>query len=425
MNLKRYESLIIAFFVTIVRYYDYALFGLSASLLSKNFMPHGDDGDQMLIFFAVFSLATIARPIGSIIFGKIGDLVGRVVSVKISTVIAAMSTCLVAVAPGFNSVGLLAVIIITFLRMLFLMSLAGEIDAIKIYVAEMIGKKRRHLVIGIVSFSSQIGVLFASIAYHIAVSYEDVEWLWRVNFAIGGLLGLVVIFLRRRLLESEEFLSSKSRTASEPNVGIIKVIGANKVKFALATIINGMLGGGYHFLIIFFGTFAANVADIIDNESAAAANTVLISLYGIACLISGYVSDRFKIITQIIAALVLSIFCTLVMEFLLGLRGYSVELHCILVFLVPFYSIPCSVRIQSLFQTGIRMRMCSLSHSVGSMVFSSTTPFVCMLIWQSTEIVSLVLAYFLFQLGLLFFALLYMIKKDYISMFETTNNLVV
>ena len=113
------------------------------------------------------------------------------------------------------------------------------------------------------------------------------------------------------------------------------------------------------------------------------------------------------------------------MEFFLGLKGYSILLHCILVFLVPFYSIPCSVRIQSLFQTGIRMRMCSLSHSIGSMVFSSTTPFICMLIWQSTEIVSLVLAYFLFQLGLLFFALLYMIKKDYISMFETTNNLVV
>jgi MFS family permease len=387
-------------------------------------MPHGNDGDQMLIFFAVFSLATIARPIGSLIFGKIGDKVGRVVSVKMSTVIAATSTCLVAVAPGFDNVGLFAVIIITLLRMLFLMSLAGEIDAIKIYVAEMIGKKRRHLVIGIVSFSSQIGVLFASVAYHIAVSYEDVEWLWRVNFAIGGLLGLVVIFLRRRLLESEEFLNSKSRLSIEPN-GIVKIVGANKVKFVLATVINGMLGGGYHFLIIFFGTFAANVADIIDNESAAAANTMLISLYGIACLISGYISDRFKIVTQIIAALVLSIFCTLVMEFFLGLKGYSILLHCILVFLVPFYSIPCSVRIQSLFQTGIRMRMCSLSHSIGSMVFSSTTPFICMLIWQSTEIVSLVLAYFLFQLGLLFFALLYMIKKDYISMFETTNNLVV
>jgi len=424
LNLKRYESLIIAFFVTIVRYYDYALFGLSASLLSKNFMPHGNDGDQMLIFFAVFSLATIARPIGSLIFGKIGDLVGRVVSVKMSTVIAATSTCLVAVAPGFDRVGLFAVIIITFLRMLFLMSLAGEIDAIKIYVAEMIGKKRRHLVIGIVSFSSQIGVLFASVAYHIAVSYEDVEWLWRVNFAIGGLLGLVVIFLRRRLLESEEFLNSKSRLSIEPN-GIVKIVGANKVKFVLATVINGMLGGGYHFLIIFFGTFAANVADIVDNERAAAANTMLILLYGLACLISGYISDRFKIVTQIIAALVLSILCTLVMEFFLGLKGYSILLHCILVFLVPFYSIPCSVLIQSLFQIGIRMRMCSLSHSIGSMLFSSTTPFVCMLIWQSTEIVSLVLAYFLFQLGLLFFALLYMIKKDYISMFETTNNLVV
>ncbi len=420
MNLKRYESLTIAFFVTIVRYYDYALFGLSASLLSKNFMPYGDDGDQMLTFFAAFSLATIARPIGSLIFGKIGDLVGRVVSVKISTIIAATATCLIAVAPSFNSVGFFAVILITLLRMLFLMSLAGEIDAIKIYVAEMIGKKRRHLVIGIVSFSSQMGVLIASVAYHIAISYDNIEWLWRLNFAIGGLLGLLVIFLRRRLLESEEFLNSKSRSAPESNVGIAKIIGANKVKFVLATIINGMLGGGYHFLIIFFGTFAANVADIIDNETAAATNIVLVSVYALACLISGYTADRFKIVTQIMGALSLSIFCVVMMGCMLGFNSYSVLLHGILVFLVPFYSIPCAIRIQSLFHTGIRMRMCSLSHSVGSMVFSSTTPFVCMLIWQSTQIVSLVLTYFLFQLGLLFFALLYMIKKDYINMFETT-----
>jgi MFS family permease len=282
----------------------------------------------------------------------------------------------------------------------------------------MIGKKRRHLVVGIVSFSSQIGVLIATIVYHIAISYNEIEWLWRLNFAIGGLLGLAVIILRRRLLESKEFLDNRSKVASESDLGIINIIGTNKVKFILATIINGMLGGGYHFLIIFFGTFAANVADIIDKESAAAANTMFVSLYGLACIISGYLSDRFKIITQIIAALVLSILGTLVMEFFLSFMGYSVLLHCILVFLVPFYSIPCSVRIQSLFQTGIRMRMCSLSHSVGSMVFSSTTPFICMLIWQSTGIVSLVLGYFLFQLGLLFFALLYMIKKDYISMFE-------
>jgi MHS family proline/betaine transporter-like MFS transporter len=418
LNFKKYESLLIAFFVTIVRYYDYALFGLSASLLSKNFMPQGDNSDQMLIFFALFSLATIAKPVGSLIFGKIGDLVGRVVSVKISAVIAATSTCLVAIVPGFNSIGFFAVILITLLRMLFLMSLAGEIDAIKIYVAEMIGKKRRHLVVGIVSFSSQIGVLIATIVYHIAISYNEIEWLWRLNFAIGGLLGLAVIILRRRLLESKEFLDNRSKVASESDLGIINIIGTNKVKFILATIINGMLGGGYHFLIIFFGTFAANVADIIDKESAAAANTMFVSLYGLACIISGYLSDRFKIITQIIAALVLSILGTLVMEFFLSFMGYSVLLHCILVFLVPFYSIPCSVRIQSLFQTGIRMRMCSLSHSVGSMVFSSTTPFICMLIWQSTGIVSLVLGYFLFQLGLLFFALLYMIKKDYISMFE-------
>jgi MHS family proline/betaine transporter-like MFS transporter len=405
-----------------VRYYDYSIFGLSAALLSKNFMPPGSVADQMMQFFAVLSIATIAKPIGSLIFGKIGDTLGRVVSVKISMFIAAISTSLVAFIPGFNSIGVFAVILITLLRMLFLISLAGEIDAIKIYVAEMVGKNRRHLVIAIVSFSSQIGVFVASVSYHIAVSYEDIPWLWRVNFVIGGLLGLMAIFLRKKLLESKEFLDSKPRSVDESRINIVKILSGNKIKFILATIVNGMLGGGYHFLIIFFATFAANAANLIDNEQAAAANSMLALTYALACIVSGYISDRFnKTDKQIIGALSLSITCIIIMEFMVEFDNYPLFLHRALVALAPFYAIPCNIRIQSLFQTRIRMRMYSLSHSVGSMVFSSTTPLICMLIWERTQTVSLVLVYFLFQLGLLFFALLYMIKKDYNNMFETTH----
>ncbi|CAN0604451.1 unnamed protein product, partial [Ectocarpus sp. 12 AP-2014] len=154
---KEYSSYIIAILATIVRYYDYALFGLSASVVSKTFMPGTDDSDQMLLFFAVFSLAVIARPLGSVVYGKIGDKAGRIVSMKLSTIIAAISTGVIALIPSFASWGALSVVLLTLCRMMFLMSLAGEIDAIKIFVAEKIGKKRRNFAIGIVAFSSQLG----------------------------------------------------------------------------------------------------------------------------------------------------------------------------------------------------------------------------------------------------------------------------
>lgn len=410
MNSKKYKPLLVAFFVTIVRYYDYSIFGFSASLLSRNFMPTNQDGsNQSLIFYAVFSIATMAKPIGSIIFGKIGDSAGRIASVKISMIIAAISTFLVAFVPTYSDIGFLAVILITLLRMMFLMSLAGEIDAIKIYVTEMIGKNNRHLVIGAVSFSSQIGVLIASFAYHITISYNNIEWLWKVNFAIGGLMGIIVILMRRWLLESELFLSMQKPKSKEQRESLIKIIASNKLKFLLATIISGFLGGGYNFLIIFLGSFISDTASIIDRLSAAKVNSILIIAYALACILSGYLADRMQARYQALIALLLNITCIIAMI----TSNYSIILHCLSVIFVPFYAVPCIINIQSLFPMNIRMRMVSLSHSLGSMILSSTTPFICMLIWQPTKDVSLVLSYFLFQLSLLFFALLYMIKNDY------------
>ena len=415
---KEYSSYIIAILATIVRYYDYALFGLSASVISKTFMPGTEDSDQMLLFFAVFSLSVMARPLGSIIYGKIGDKVGRIASMKLSIVIAAISTGAIALIPSFASWGIFSVIILTLCRMMFLMSLAGEIDAIKIFVAEKIGKKRRNFAIGIVAFSSQLGVILASFMYHIAISIEGLENLWRLNFVLGGLLGCIVIIFRGYLKESQAFLNSKSRISSEAGSGILGLIIENRLKFFLSMIANGMLGGGYHFLIIFLGTFAGNVADIITKSQASSSNIILITLYAIGCFISGYLADKITSAKQILIALILAIACTIIMEVLIAEGHFSFSIHRVLVFLVPFYSVPCTVKLQSLFPTSIRIRMYSLSHSMGSMVFSSTTPFICMLIWRHTGAFYMVLGYFLLQLGMLFFALIYIGRKDYFNFFE-------
>ena len=421
MKLKEYSSYLIAFCATIVRYYDYALFGLSASIISKNFMPTGNnDGDQMLIFFAIFSIAVAARPLGSLFFGKIGDMVGRVTSVKLAAAIAVISTSLIAIIPSFDSIGWLAVILLTICRMLFLMSLAGEIDAIKIYVAEKIGSKKRHFAAGIVSFSSQIGVLFASIMHHVTISMEEITWLWKANFLLGGAMGVLILMMRDYFQESQEFLNSKATSTSEAlSSNIITIIGNDKLKFIIATMINGMLGGGYHFIVIFLGNFAANVTNVISPHQASSGNIILISLYGIGCLVSGYIADKVKMIVQTTTALMCSIICILIMEFILQANIFAWPIHYMLAFLTPFYMIPCTIKAQSLFATRVRMRMFSLSHSIGSMLFSSTTPFICMLLWRWTELFTVVLAYFLLQLTILLLALLYIAKQDYKSMFET------
>lgn len=420
---RPYGSYIVAFLSTIIRYYDYSLFGLSASILSKELMPGAENKERMMVFFAVFSLSVIVRPLGAIIFGKIGDNIGRVASIRISMVIAAFSTGAVAFIPSFISIGWFAVLALTLCRMIFLISLSGEVDAIKILIAEKIGKKRRNFGIGLVSCSSQIGVLIASYAYYFAANHPDIEWLWRMNFVIGGIFGGVVVILRKHLSESELFLHSKisaqKSNSHTVNHSLWYILSYNKLKFILSMIINGVIGASYNFLIIFLGSFLADIAKLSSVKTISFNSMILIALYGFACLFSGYLSDKISSLKQITASLFLVAAALFSMGVLATNEFALLNIHRILVFLVPFYSIPCVVKIQSIFTTQHRMRMYSLSHSLGSMILSSTIPFISLLIWSNTRSFSAVLSYFLLQIFALFCALVYVHRKDYENFFET------
>jgi MFS family permease len=418
MFLKRYGAYVIAFCATVVRYYDYSLFGLSAGLLSKNFMPNAEGGDQILGFFGLFSLSMVVRPLGSILFGKFGDKFGRIASVKIAMVSAAIATGLIAILPSFAMVGWVATVLLFVCRMLFLLSLAGEIDAIRIYISEKIHKSRRNFATGVISFSSQIGILLASVMYYFTVSFEELEWLWRLNFLLGAVLGFGIILARGALQENEIFLSKKKEKATEPEVGILAIINENKVKFFASSIIHGMLGGIYHFLIMFLGLFVANVANIESQQEAMFDNMGIIALYSLACLVSGFIADKVNILVQAAVAIMLSVICMAAMVGLLNAGIFSQILHYALGALAPFYVIPSLIKTQSMFKMMIRMRMFSISHSVGSLVLSSTTPFMCMLIWKHSGSITMVFSYFLIQLLVLFAALSFAVKKHSDDLFE-------
>lgn len=415
MQSHQYRSYIIVFCATIVRYYDYGLFGLSASVLSKHFMPQAESKDQILTFFGLFSLTMLVRPIGAIIFGKIGDKFGRITSLKISMTIAALSTGLIAIIPDYDVCGAWSVALLLLCRLLFLVSLAGEVDGIKIYISEMLGKNRRNLGVGMVNFSSQMGVLLASVMYYISLSLDGREWLWRGNFLFGGILGLLIILMRKYMQESEVFLRNKSSSGAGSNSSIISIILENKLKFLFAIIVHGLIGGVYYFLIIFWGVFAGNIADIPSPYSATFDSISIIVLYSIACVLSGFLADKYHAFFQSIIALICSIICVIFMEIMFKASISNYHLHYVLAFLAPFFTVPSFVKMQSLFAIDVRMRMCSLSHSLGSMIFSSTTPFMCMLIYRSQENIMFVLGYFLLQLVTLFFLLMIIRKKNYVS----------
>ncbi|ABV74854.1 Proline/betaine transporter [Rickettsia akari str. Hartford] len=426
------SAFLVAFFTTIIRYYDYALFGLSASILAQNFLPDIEQDKQLLGFFAILSAAVIVRPLGSLIFGFIGDKYGRIKSIKISMFMSSISTGLIAITPSFEMIGIFATVILTLCRMFFLASLAGEVDGIKIYVAEKTGDNRKNLNIGIVSCCSQIGALLAAIAYYY-VSNSSIWYLWRLNFFIGTIFGLFAILIRNFFKESREFLYYKStielnlerlrpdefkeeyaeRTKVRehrriPQNSLVlsflndarQIIKDNTLSFIIALLINGAIGGVYHFLVIFLGVLLTKIA-FVNHPEIRFMNIALTTTYGISAVFAGLLADKINPLKQITLTVFASIIVALGMQIMLYKQTFNMLCPVILIGLAAFYAVPLQVIVQSLFKTNIKMRLYSLSHSFGGIILSSTTPFFSMLLWQNFKSLSLTLSLFIFLLIIL------------------------
>ncbi|QQV74985.1 Putative sialic acid transporter [Rickettsia tillamookensis] len=388
------SAFLVAFFTTIIRYYDYVLFGLSASILAQNFLPNIEQDKQLLGFFAILSAAVIVRPLGSLIFGFIGDKYGRTKSIKISMFMSSISTGLIAITPSFEMIGIFATVILTLCRMVFLASLAGEVDGIKVYVAEKTGVNRKNLNIGIVSCCSQIGALLAAIAYYYA-SNSDIQYLWRLNFFIGAIFGLFAILMRNFFKETSEFLYYKNKPSSKSTIW--QIIKDNKLSFIIALLINGAIGGVYHFLVIFLGVFLTKIA-FINHPEIRFMNIALTTTYGISAVFAGLLADKINPLRQITWALFVSIIAALGMQIMLYKQIFNILCPVILIGLAAFYAVPLQIIVQSLFKTNVKMRLYSLSHSFGGIILSSTTPFFSMLLWQNFKSLSLTLSFFIFLL---------------------------
>ncbi len=377
-SLMKKSALAISFFATIVQYYDYAIFGMSAAALTKAYMPKLSSGHEMLGFFAIISGATLMRPIGSLVFGWIGDTKGKATTLKASVLAAAIAMLLLGIAPEQQSIISASILVIA--RIIFMMSMAGEGDGVRLYVAETIGVKREFFGNGIVTFSSQIGVLIASFAWWLSIQSNMPEYLWRANFIIGFLCGIVV-FLFRKYFVSEIHKTDIGTTTPKISIPL----------FILAVVTSGCIGGIYHFQIIFFGAFMTKMVGNMSQEVAATLNIMSVLLYAASALFSGYLGDRYGPKKQILISLMLTI-CSGIIICIYTHNLISLFITA----LIPFYSVPLQIILKRKMPSKIMLRAFSLSHSMGSMIFSASVPFIASVIWHSTHKIWAPLLYVVF-----------------------------
>ncbi|MEX2232065.1 MAG: MFS transporter [Cyclobacteriaceae bacterium] len=199
---------------TLIEWYDFYIFGILASIYSRQFFPQGNDTAALLATLATFGAGFVVRPLGAIFFGRLGDLIGRKYTFLITLIIMGGSTFLIGLIPGYATLGYFAPILVLVLRLLQGLALGGEYGGAATYVAEHAPAAKRGYYTSFIQTTATLGLL-ASIGVIVAVRYTvGVEafndWGWRVPFILSAVLVGVSIYIRLKMAESPLFAKIKS-----------------------------------------------------------------------------------------------------------------------------------------------------------------------------------------------------------------------
>lgn len=199
---------------TLIEWYDFYIFGSLATILAEKFFPTTNPTAGFLATLATFAVGFIVRPFGAIVFGRLGDLVGRKYTFMVTLILMGGSTFCIGLVPSFETIGVAAPIIVVALRLLQGLALGGEYGGAATYVAEHAPAAKRGFYTSFIQTTATLG-LFVSLGIILAVrqsmSVEAfTEWGWRIPFILSAALVAVSVFIRLRMQESPMFAKIKS-----------------------------------------------------------------------------------------------------------------------------------------------------------------------------------------------------------------------
>jgi MFS transporter, MHS family, shikimate and dehydroshikimate transport protein len=212
-----YQVALVSLVGTTIEWYDFQIYGLAASLVfSKLFFPSFDSVVGTLLSFATFGVGFLARPLGSIVFGHLGDRLGRRRVLMVSLMLMGGATVLVGCLPTYSSIGVAAPVLLVLLRLVQGFGLGGEWGGAAVYAVESAPKHRRGRYGGWPQSGSPLGLLVATGVFSLVGLLGDdalVSWGWRVPFLVSAVLVVVGGYMRRNLEDTPAFRKARERNA--------------------------------------------------------------------------------------------------------------------------------------------------------------------------------------------------------------------
>ena len=389
---------------TLIEWYDFYLFGSLATILGAKFFPGDDTTAGFLKTLAIFASGFIVRPFGAIVFGRLGDLVGRKYTFLVTLLLMGGSTFLIGLLPGYEQIGVLAPLALTLLRLVQGLALGGEYGGAATYVAEHAPDARRGFYTSFIQTTATLG-LFASLGVILACrhwlgkdAFED--WGWRIPFLLSVLLVILSYWIRIRMEESPLFAKAKSTGNLSRNPIAESFARPENRRLVLIALFGAVAGQGVvwytgQFYALFFLQRVAGIEFVQANLTVVYALLLATPFF----VLFGSLSDRIGRKPIILAGCLLA--ALLYVPIYQGMMHFAepfnqvmmVALVFVQVLLVTMVYGPIAAFLVELFPTRIRYTSMSLPYHIGNGVFGGLTPYVATLLVDRTGNIYAGLAY--------------------------------
>ncbi|MFF5566991.1 MFS transporter [Streptomyces sp. NPDC012623] len=376
---KQRKAIIAGTIGNTVEWVDWALYSIFVKIIADEFFPRGDGAVALLSTLAVFAVGFVMRPVGAAVLGVYADRHGRKKGLTLTVGLMAGAAFVIALTPSYSSIGVISPLILLLARLIQGFSAGGEFGSSSAFLVESAARGRRAFAGSWQQVSVAGGVLIASLLGTVATSALSEEalhsWGWRVAFVLGGLLGLIGLWLRVSVEDTESFTEARGtgRTRSNPLKAMFVEHPGAALRVAGITIAGTLT---YYIWVNYLPTYA-NLTTGIPLKTALLSQTLCLVVFVVALPFVGLLSDRIG--RKPTMAAFAGGFVVLAWPLLHLLDGSFLSLFLVQLtgmLLVLGYSANCAVIMAEQFPPEVRATGIALPYALAVAVFGGTAPYL-------------------------------------------------
>ncbi|WP_304303848.1 MFS transporter [Pseudacidovorax intermedius] len=406
LTARDYKTLALSALGGTLEFYDFVIYVFFATVIGALFFPaEMPDWLRQLQTFGIFAAGYLARPVGGIVIAHFGDLLGRKRMFSLSIFLMAVPTLVIGLLPTYAAIGVAAPLLLLLMRVLQGAAIGGEMPGAWVFIGEHVPAQRYGLGVGTLTAGITGGILLGSlVAVAINTHYVPAEvsdFAWRIPFILGGMFGLVSVYLRRFLHETPVFQELAQRRNVAAELPLKTIVRDHRGPVFFVALLTWVLSAAIVVVVLYTPTYLQKVHHI-PAAIALEANALATLTLTLGCVIVGWACDRFGTRPTMLVGWA-GLFITAYL-FYTGLPGTTTSLFWHYGLVGLFVGTIATVPIAGVraFPAPVRFSGLSFAYNMSYAIFGGLTP-VILTLWLQRDLMAP--AHYVGALAVLGFAL--------------------